>query len=119
MIELRARVRDALAGVCGELVYGDPADGAGRERICWRESANRCHARADGAEYLAELNYTLEIFSPSAEGAAALRDAADERMRRAGFRREAAAEQFEGEIGLCHVTARYRALADGEGNIYQ
>ena len=40
-------------------------------------------------------------------------------MRRAGFRREAAAEQFEGEIGLCHVTARYRALADGEGNIYQ
>lgn len=119
MIELKERVRDALAGICEEVIYGYPADPAGRERVLWRESANRCHARADGAEYLAELNYTLEIFSPSADGAAALTDAADGRMRDAGFRREAAAEQFEGEIGLCHVTARYRALADGDGNIYQ
>ena len=119
MIELRERVRDALAGICGEVIYGYPADLAGRERVCWRESANRCHARADGKEYLAELNYTLDIFSPAAEGAAALMDAADARMRGAGFRREAAAEQFEGGTGLCHITARYRALADGAGNIYQ
>ena len=119
MSELRERVRDALAGICGELIYGYASDRAGRERILWRESANRCHARADGKEYLAELNYTLEIFSPTAEGAAALMDAADGRMRGAGFRREAAAEQFEGEIGLCHITARYRALSDGDGNIYQ
>ena len=43
------QVRDALAGICEEVIYGYPADPAGRERVLWRESANRCHARADGA----------------------------------------------------------------------
>ena len=119
MIGLKDAVRDALDGACEAVIYGYPRDLAGRRLIAWRESANRRYAQADGREHLAELNYTLEIFDPEAEGAAGLLAEADARMQRAGFRREAAAEQFERDAGICHMTARYRALADAGGNVYQ
>lgn len=119
MIDLKEQVRDALAGACADVVYGYPRDRAGRRRIAWRESANRRYAQADGREYLAELNYAVEIFAETSEDAAALTAEVDARMARAGLRRESAAEQFERDAGVCHVSARYRALADAAGNIYQ
>lgn len=119
MISLKEQVFAALKGVDAEVVYGCRRDAAGGKLICWRESANRSYAQADGLEHLAELNYTLDIYAPGAEAAAALFAAADERMRAAGFRREAAAEQFEPDWSMSHVNARYRALADAAGNIYQ
>ena len=87
--------------------------------IAWRESVNRCFAQADAREHLAELNYALEVFAPAPEAAAALLAGADERMRELGFRRESAAEQLEQDTGICHISARYRALADAAGNLYQ
>lgn len=119
MITLKERVRDALSGVCGEVVYGYPRDFTGDALISWRESANRRHAQADGQEHLAELNYTLEIFAAGPEAAGGLLSEADARMLSIGLRREAAAEQFEQDLGVSHVSARYRALADAQGNIYQ
>ena len=119
MISLKQKVKSALEGACPEVIYGYPRGFTGGELLSWRESANRCHAQADGREHLAELNYTLEIFSGSSEGASALLAAADGRMLDAGFRREAAQEQLERDPGVSHITARYRALADGDGNIYQ
>lgn len=119
MITLRETVRDALAGVCGDVIFGDPRDFASGERICWRESKNRRHAQADGAEYLAEVEYTLEIYAEAAEAASGLLDGADAKLCACGFRREAAAMQFEQDSGVSHITARYRALADVNGNIYQ
>lgn len=119
MISLKERVCEALAGVCGEVIFGYPRDFTGQELIAWRESASRRHAQADGYEHLAELNYTLEIFAPGAEEAGELLARADARMTEAGFRREASAEQFEENPAVSHISARYRALADGQGNIYQ
>lgn len=119
MIDLKAQVQACLQGVCETLVYGYPRSFTGGEAVCWRESANSTHARADGREYLAELNYALEIFAPGAERAGELLAAADARLLDLGLRRESAAEQFERDPALCHVSARYRALADGQGNIYQ
>ena len=119
MINLKKQVRDALSGVCDEVIYGYPRDFTGEELIFWRESANRRHAQADGEEYLAELNYTLEIFAAGPEAAGKLLSEADARMLSIGLRREAAAEQFEQDLGISHVSARYRALADAQGNIYQ
>ena len=112
-------MRAALEGAAQSVVYGYPRDAARRELIAWRESANRRYAQADGAEHLAELNYALEIFAPAAERAAELLAEADKRMSAIGLRREAAAEQFERDVGICHVSARYRALADAAGNVYQ
>jgi len=119
LISLKEQVHAALEGICAHVVYGWNRDEALQEMICWRESANRRHAQADGREYLAELNYTLDIFAPCPEAAAELLAAADEKMCNLGLRREAAAEQFEQEWSVSHVNARYRALADAEGNIYQ
>lgn len=119
MITLKEKVFSALNGLCGDVIYGTPGDFITPERIVWRESRNRRHAQADGREYLAELNYTLDIFARSAEAAADLFARADESMAQARFRREAAEEMFERDSGVHHISARYRALADAEGNIYQ
>lgn len=119
MISLKTQVRDALGGMDAEVIYGYPRGFAGKKLVSWRESANRRHAQADGREYLAELNYTLEIFACGTEEASALMEGADGRMLAIGLRRESCAEQFEQDLGVCHITARYRALADANGNIYQ
>ena len=119
MITLKKEVREALAGVCGELVYGYPRCFAALPLIAWRESLNRRHAQADGQEHLAELNYTLEIFASGSEGANLLLEGADAALAQLGLRRELAAEQYEDDASLCHITARYRALADAQKNVFQ
>lgn len=119
MISLKKQLHAALQGICPQVVYGYPRSFTGKTMVFWRESENRRHAQADGGEYLAELNYTLEIFAPGAEAAAALLETADARLQGMGLRREAAAEQFEQDLGISHISARYRALADARGNIYQ
>lgn len=119
MITLKDKVFSAIGGLCGDVVYGTPGDFITPERIVWRESRNRRHAQADGREYLAELNYTLDIFARTPEDAAGLFARADQSMAQAGFRRENAEELFEKDSGVCHISARYRALADAEGNVYQ
>lgn len=119
MIDLKQQVFSALDGICESLFFGYPGGYTGGRMIFWRESANSRYAQADGAEYLAELNYTLEIFARSAEEAHALLSDADARLQGIGLRREAAAEQYEQDLNVSHVSARYRALADAQGNIYQ
>ena len=119
MITLKTKVYSAIGGLCGDVVYGMPGDFITPERIVWRESLNRRYAQADGREYLAELNYTLDIFARTPEAAAELFARADENMAQAGFRRESAEEMFEKDTGVHHVSVRYRALSDAEGNVYQ
>lgn len=119
MITLKDRVFAALNGACDFVIYGLPDDLIALPRIVWRESRNRRHAQADGREYLAELNYTLDIFAETPEAAAEIFSDADERMAQAGFRRESAEEIFENDTGVAHINLRYRALADGAGNTYQ
>lgn len=119
MISLKQQLHAAICDVCPQAAYGYPRSFTGNTVIFWRESENRRHAQADGGEYLAELNYTLEIFAPRPEEAAALLDQADARLQGMGLRREAAAEQFEQDPGISHISARYRALADARGSIYQ
>jgi len=119
MITLKKEVQAALSAACENLIYGYPRYFEALPLIAWRESLNRRHAQADGAEYLSELNYTLEIFAPSSESANELLISADNALIRMGMRRENAAEQFEADASLSHITARYRCLADEQGNISQ
>lgn len=119
MITLKTKVFSAIGGLCGDVIYGTPGDFTTPERIVWRESRNRRYAQADGREHLAELNYTLDIYARSSESATELFARADESMAQAGFRREAAEEMFERDSGVAHISARYRALSDAEGNTYQ
>lgn len=119
MITLKTKVFSAIGGLCDDVIYGTPGDFISPERIVWRESRSRSYARADGREHLAELNYTLDIFARTPESASDLFARADQGMAQAGFRRESAEELFERDTGVCHISARYRALADAEGNVYQ
>lgn len=109
----------ALEGACGEVIFGYPKDLTSDSFLCWRGSGNRCYARADGREHLTELEYTLDAFAPSAGEAWALLEEGDARMQSIGLRRQSAAEIWEQDSALCRVNARYRALADGKGNVYQ
>lgn len=119
MIDLKKEVQAALKDVCVRVVYGDYRGFAERELLCWRESGNRSFAQADGREYLTELGYALEIYAPGAEDALAMLKVADARMCALGFRRESAVEQFEHDLRISHVSARYRALVDVQGRVYQ
>lgn len=119
MITLKKEVQAALSNACGNLIYGYPRFFETLPLIAWRESLNRRHSQADAREYLAELNYTLEIFAPCSESANQLLTAADAELGSMGLRREHAAEQFEADASLSHITARYRCLADEQGNLFQ
>ncbi len=117
MISIKNRVRAALAGVCGGAIYGYPLDMAGTARVCWRESMNRRHAQVDGREHLAELNYSVDVFDPTMEGADAIADACDAALCEIGLRREDRRVQMD---DCCaHIALRYRAIADAAGGIYQ
>lgn len=109
----------ALEGVCGEVIFGYPKDLTADNFLCWRGSQNRCYARADGLEHLTELEYTLDAYAPAAGEAWALLEKSDARMQSIGFRRQSATEIWEQDSSLCRVNARYRALTDGKGNVYQ
>ena len=119
MITLKQEIRSVLSGICGNLIYGYPRFFETLPLIAWRESLNRRHSQADAREYLAELNYTLEIFAPGSESANELLALCDAALTSMGLRRENAAEQFEADASLSHITARYRCLADEQGNISQ
>ena len=119
MITLKKEVQAALSSACGNLIYGYPRYFEALPLVAWRESLNRRHAQADGREYLAELNYTLEIFAPDSEAANELLAASDAALIQMGMRRENAAEQFESDVSLSHITARYRCLVDEQGSITQ
>ena len=114
---IRNRIQAALAGVCDCVVYGYPMDLAEDMRVCWRESLNRRYAQADGREYLAEVNYTVDVFAPDAEGCDALSEGCDARMAEIGLRREDRRAVFEADCA--HISMRYRALLGADGGVYQ
>lgn len=117
MISLKNRVKTALTGACETVIYGYPLDMADGARVCWRESMSRRFAQADGCEHLAELNYTVDVFDPTAEGADAAAEACDTALCAIGLRREDRRAQLEADCA--HITLRYRAVADADGGVYQ
>lgn len=119
MISLGGAVRDALSGVCPQLYYYYPASWIRLPCVAWRESSNRELARADGIEHLAELTYTVDIWSDSAEKNAGLAADVDGRMAGIGLMRTYSADVYETSTRLHHRVLRYRAVVCADGKIYQ
>jgi len=119
MITLQNDVKEILAGVCPQVFYFYPASWTILPCVAWRESGNREIAQADGREHLAEVVYTVDIWSRSAGENAAIAEETDRRMAARRFRRSYSADMFEKASRLHHRIMRYRAVADAEGNIYQ
>ncbi len=119
MITLANRVRSLLASTGAQVWYFYPQSWVRLPVIAWRESGNREFAQADGGEHLAELEYTVDIWSDSPEVNAGLASQVDAAMASARLRRDYSADLFEASTGRHHRSARYRCVADAAGNIYQ
>lgn len=119
MITLAPKVKTLLAGLDVPVFYFYPRSWKQLPAVSWRESGNREFAQADGGEYLAELTYAIDIWGDSPAGNLSLFEEIDARMASARFRRDYMEDLFDSNTGHHHRTVRYRAVADGDGNIYQ
>lgn len=119
MISLAGEVCEALKGVCTQVFYFYPASWVALPCVAWRESGNRELSRADCGEYLAELTYTVDIWSEAPEINADIAAEADRRMADIGFMRTYSADVFETSTRLHHRVMRFRAVAGADGRIYQ
>ena len=119
MISLQDTVRGLLQGTGAPVWYFYPQSWVHLPAVSWRESGNRELAQADGREHLAELEYTVDVWSKSAAQNAALAEAIDARMASVRLRRDWSADLFESATGLHHRSLRYRCVADAAGNVYQ
>ena len=119
MISRQDAVKSILESTGAAVYYFYPACWTSIPVISWRESGNRCLRRADGAEHLSELTYTIDIWADNPSAVAELAKAVDSRMAAARFRRESAADLFETSTRYYHRNIRYRCIADASGNVYQ
>ena len=119
MISLAKEVAAALQSVGAAVWYFHPQSWIRLPAVSWRESRNRELEQADGREHLAELGYSVDVWSKSPEENAGLAAQIDARMAAMRLRREAAEDLFETDTGLHHRSLRYRCVADAAGNIYQ
>jgi len=119
MITISSRVLELLRSTGAAVWYFYPQSWTRLPAVTWRESGNRELAQADGREHLAELEYTVDVWSDSPETNAELAARIDALMAGIRLRRDYAADLFEPSSGFHHRTARYRCVADGAGNIYQ
>ena len=86
MITLANRVRTLLGSAGAPVWYFYPQSWVQLPVISWRESGNREFAQADGGEHLAELEYTVDIWSDSPAKNAELASGIDAAMASATIR---------------------------------
>lgn len=119
MITLANTVRGLLKGVCGTVWYFYPQSWVRLPAVSWRESGNREIAQADGQEHLAELEYTVDVWSDSPAENAEIAAKIDAQMASVRLRRDRSADVYDTKTGVHHRSLRYRCVADAAGNIYQ
>ena len=119
MNTLSSRVAELLTGLDVPVYCFYPQSWLSLPVISWRESGNRELARADGRPHLAELTYTVDIWSDSPARNEALSHEIDRRMTAARLRRDYLDDLYDTRTACHHRSLRYRCVADGEGNIYQ
>ena len=119
MITLGQTVRGLLESTGAPVWYFYPQSGGRLPSVSWRERGSREFAQADGREHLAELEYTVDVWSRSPAEIAQLAERIDALMSSVRLRRAWSADLFDGASGLHHRSLRYRCVADAAGNVYQ
>jgi len=119
VVSLNEQVRGALRGVCGTVWYYHPQSWAQLPAVSWRESGNREYAQADGREHLAELEYTVDVWSKSPAENGEIAALVDARMLSMRLRRTYSADVYDTSADCHHRCMRYRCVADAAGNVYQ
>ena len=119
MITVSEKVRELLRTLETPVWYFYPAGWSQLPVVSWRESLNREFAQADGCEHLAELEYTVEVWSDSPAQCRALADQIAGLFAGIRLKRQFAGDLFDASAGMHHRSLRYRCVADAQGNIYQ
>lgn len=119
MITIASTVRDALRSLDVPVWYFHPAGWSQLPVISWRESLNRRFAQADAVEHLAELEYTVDVWSDSPAQCHALAEEADGLLTALGLKRAFCGDLYDASAGVHHRNLRYRCVCDAAGNIYQ
>ena len=119
MNTLQGMVKALLDEVGVAVSYRYPAEWSSFPCMAWYESNNREYAQADGAEYLTELTYVVDVWAESPAQAAEIAARADEKLASARFKRTFSQDLYEPKSHLHHRTMRYRAVTDAAGNVYQ
>lgn len=119
MITLSSSVRDCLRTLSVPVWYFYPAGWSQLPVVSWRESLNRSFARADGGEHLAELEYSVDIWSSSPAECAEISVQIDALLAALHLRRDYSADLFDAPSGMHHRSLRYRCISDAAGNVYQ
>lgn len=119
MNTLQNRVKALLEEVGVAVSYRYPAQWSSFPCMAWYESNNREYAQVDGAEYLTEVTYVVDVWAESPVETAGVAAAADGKLASLRLKRTFSQDLFEPKSHLHHRTMRYRALVDAEGNAYQ
>ena len=119
MISLKQEVRALLEKTGAKVWYFYPASWVSLPVIAWHESGNRELRQADGREHLAELSYTVDVWGDSPEKLDEIAREADRLLTGMRLRRDWSRDVYEPATGLHMRAAKYRCVADAEGNIYQ
>lgn len=117
MISLKKTVKGLLESTGAAVWYFHPQSWVRLPAVSWRESLNREFAQADGREYLAELEYTVDVWAETPAQVHELAERIDATLTSARLKRSFAQDLF-GE-GMHHRAVRYRCVADAGGRIYQ
>lgn len=119
MITIASDVRALLESACANVWYFYPQSWAKLPAVSWRESENRELAQADGGEHLAQLEYTVDVWSRSPAENARLAGLIDARMASMRLRRTYGEDLFDQAAGMHQRHLKYRCVADAAGSVYQ
>lgn len=119
MPDLSESIFSALQSVHTLVSYHHPAVMTQFPCVIFFESGNEVHDRADGAPFLHEVEYTLEIYALTPEVTHSLSAAADEKMRKLGFIRNYCCDLFDDDSRAHRRIMRYRALCDRQNTLFQ
>lgn len=119
MIDLLSDIRQLLLELNADILSPHPAAFVQFPCILLSESSNEVHAQSDGAPHLHEVEYTLEIYSPSLAQTHTLAAGADEKLSSLGFRRVYCCDLFDDDARAHRRVMRYRALCDNHGVLTQ
>lgn len=120
MYDVRPGFYALLEAGCGNVpVFPSwPEADAALPCVSYYESACSRYAQADGAEYLTEWVYTVDIWAETVAETEQIRSGIDAQMNAAGWARTGSNDLTD-PSGTRHKALRYRAIVDPEGNIYQ
>lgn len=119
LIGISDKVKQTLNALGVPVWHDHPQNWTILPAVTWRESLNRECAQADAGEHLAELEYSIDVWSGSAAVNAELTAKIDAAFAAMRLRRTYSAELFESATRVHHRAIRYRCVADAAGNIYQ